>query len=176
MKLQIKLAASYDKWLTNVTAVFGDKGTFSTTVDAKSAGISNLKRTIAVVGQKSFDKWGAASNAVLLLRGDSRPLTYIASPDTFAPNPEALETAFDPILGALLSPALIAEMVYAAVMAQYADEAGLDTLRDEVLTDASDVLDPLMLAACDTEHDASSLVMSWDAGEACVKIVALCDA
>lgn len=161
MKQQAKLGASYTEWAAGVSSVFGSKGTFGAMVDAKVGKIQNLKRTLAVVGQKSFSKWGAAANAVLMFRGDTRPATYMTAPDTFT---GTLEAGFDATLGALLSPSIIAELVSGAVMAQYAHEAGLTTLRDDIITATNLVIVDLMAAAVDGTHGASTLILSWNAG------------
>jgi hypothetical protein len=161
LKQAVKLGASYTSWAAAIKTVFGAGGTFPTIVDAKKAKFENVKRTLAVTGQKSFSKWGAAPNAVLLLRGDSRPLIYIASPDTFT---GTLDTAFDAVMGALLSPSIIAELVYGCTMAQYANDAGLTTLRDNIIIAVNAQLVTLMTAALIGSHSTSTLVIAWNTG------------
>jgi hypothetical protein len=174
LKMNAKLSSAYSKWLANITTVFGSGGTFATIVNAKSAGISNVRRTIAVTGQKSFGKWSAATTAVLLLRGDTRPVTYFTADDSLT---GTVEAAFDATKGALISPSLIAELVYGAVMMQYCSDANppLTTLRTTIETAANLVLDDIMAAGLETAYAATTLHLAWDAGSSKVTVTATCN-
>lgn len=174
LKQKVKLAASYDAWLAGIGTVFGGQSpTFAATVTAKKDNLDSLWRVLNVVGHKSLGTWEPVSMAVLLARGDTRCAQYFDTNDTFT---GTLESVFDARKGALISGALIAEMVYACVMAKYADEAGLTTERGNIITAANIVIDELVVFALDATHGGGgydfTIVISWNAGTSNVIITA----
>lgn len=163
LKQKVKLARSYDKWNTRITAVFGGSTpTFPATVTAKKANLDELKRVIGAVGNRSSEGWRPASACVLLARGDTRVEPYFTADETLT---GTLHAVFDPSKGALLSPSLIAEIVYACVMAKYADEAVLPTERASIISGANTLIDTLIQVALDDTHKGTgydfTIVLSW---------------
>ncbi len=163
LKQKIKLGRSYSKWVARITSVFGGgTPTFPSTVAQKVGNLDELRRVIGVVGNRSLGTWEPASMAVLLARGDTRCATYFDSNDTFT---GTLEAVFAQPQGNLISPSLISEMVYACVMAKYADEAVDPTNRDAIITAANTVIDGLIQAALSTTYKGTgydfTIVLSW---------------
>jgi hypothetical protein len=174
LKQKVKLARSYDKWNTRITAVFGGASpTFPSTVTAKKANLDELKRVIGAVGNKSSEGWRPVSASVLLARGDTRISQYFTADETLT---GTLHAVFDASKGALISPSLIAEMVYACVMAKYADEAGLTTERGNIISSANTLIDTLINVALDATHLGSgydfTIVLSWNATNLNVDVTA----
>jgi hypothetical protein len=175
LKQKIKVTGKYTKWKANVDTVFGGGSpTFPAIVTAKKDKLDELKRVIGVVGHRSLGTWEPATMAVLLGRGDTRCATYFDTNDTFT---GTLDAVFDPQKGALITPSLIAEMVYACVMAKYADEAGLTTERGNIISDANTLIDALVNVALDATHGGGgydfTIVLSWNAGNSNVDITAI---
>jgi hypothetical protein len=175
LRQKIKLFRAYSKWNTRITAVFGGGSpTFPDTVTAKKDNLDELRRVIGVVGHRSLGTWEPASMAVLLSRGDTRCSVYFDANDTFT---GTLHAVFDPTKGALIAPSLIAEMVYACVMAKYADEAGLTTERGNIISGANTILDELIQVALDATHIGGgydfTIVLSWNGGTSNVTITAI---
>lgn len=163
LKQKVKLSRSYTKWNTRITAVFGGATpTFPATVTAKKANLDELKRVIGAVGNRSSEGWRPASACVLLARGDTRIAPYFTVDETLT---GTLHAVFDASKGALMSPSLIAEIVYACVMAKYADEAGLTTERGNIISGANTLIDTLIQVALDATHLGTgydfTIVLSW---------------
>jgi hypothetical protein len=163
LKQKVKLGRSYTKWSDRITSVFGGgTPTFPTTVTQKKDNLSDLKRVIGVVGHRSLGTWEPASMAVLLARGDTRCSTYFDTNDTFT---GTLHSVFKAPEGNLITPSLLSEMVYACVMAKYADEAALTTERGNIISAANTVIDSLIQVALDNTHKGTgydfSIVLSW---------------
>lgn len=164
LKQKVKLSRAYSKWSARIDAVFGgDTPTFPDTVTEKKDRLDELRRVIGVVGHRSLGTWEPASMAVLLARGDTRCATYFDDNDTFT---GTLEAVFDPVKGALITPSLIATMVQACVLAKYADEAGLTTERDNIISDANARIDELIQVALNDTYKGSgydfTIVLSWN--------------
>lgn len=163
MKQKVKLARSYTKWNTRITAVFGGGSpTFPATVTAKKANLDELRRVIGAVGHRALEGWRPASACVMLARGDTRVEPYFTADETLT---GTLHAVFDPKKGALISPSLIAEIVYTCVMAKYADEAGLTTERGNIISGANTLIDALIQVALDATHLGGgydfTIVLSW---------------
>jgi hypothetical protein len=163
LKQKVKLARSYTKWNERITAVFGGGSpTFPATVTAKKANLSELKRVVGAVGHKALEGWRPASACVLLARGDTRVSQYFTVDESLT---GTLHAVFDATKGALIAPSLISEIVYACVMAKYADEAGLTTERGNIISGANTVLDALIQVALDATHLGGgydfTIVLSW---------------
>lgn len=174
LKQKVKVSGKYTKWKANVDTVFGGGSpTFPAIVTAKKDKLSELRRVIACVGHRSLGTWEPVSMATLLARGDTRCATYFDTNDTFT---GTLHSVMDAKKGALITPSLIAEMVYAVVMANYAHEAGLTTERDNIITGANTLLDAFIQVGLDATHLGGgydfTIVLSWNGGTSKVDITA----
>jgi hypothetical protein len=174
LKQKVKLARAYTKWSTRITTVFGGSTpTFPDTVTEKKDNLDELRRVIGCVGHKSLGTWEPVSMAVLLARGDTRCANYFDTNDTFTGD---LEAVFDATKGALISPSLIAEMVYACVMAKYADEAGLTTERGTIISSANTTIDELIQVGLNAKFKGTgydfTIVLSWNGTNTNVDITA----
>jgi hypothetical protein len=97
-----------------------------------------------------------------LARGDTRVAPYFTVDETLT---GTLHAVFDSTKGALISPSLVAEIVYACVMAKYADEAALPTERAAILTAANTLIDTLINVGLDATHLGGgydfTIILSW---------------
>jgi hypothetical protein len=176
MKQRVKLARTYPDWAAGINAAFGAGGYFSDRVTAKKNKFKLARYTLGVVGHRasvggSFGVWNPASVGVLLLRGDTRPARYFDANDTFS---GTLESVVDAKLGRLIAPSLLAETVYGAVMAKFANDGGLTTLRDNIITASNTRLDSLLNVALDATHKGGgydvTFVLSWSAPDVHTKL------
>jgi len=136
-KQRVKLAARYDAWSNGIVNAFAEGGTFETNVSAKKDKFKELRRVIGAVGHKALGSWNPVVMGILLLRGDTRPFRYFDANDNFDGDHES---ALDPTKGRYITPSVIAQAVQAVVIAKYADEGGLTTVRDNVLSNANSIL------------------------------------
>ena len=161
-KQKWKLQKAYNKWNTRITAVFGGGSpTFPDTVTAKKDNLDELRYVLGAVGHRSLGTWEPASMAVLLARGDTRCATYFDTNDDWT---GTLEACFDAQKGALVTPSLIAELVYATVWANYLDEAGeTDENISAFLTTENAVINSLVDVALNTAHtpDKFNITLAW---------------
>lgn len=178
LKQRVKLARAYSKWNTGIEGVFGSGGTFGDTVTAKKDRLEALRYVISGVGNRSQDiAWEPISNAVLLLRGDKRPITYFDSNDAWtAGSADTHESCLDPVKGRLITPSLIAELVRGAIMAIYANEAGDTTTRDNIINTTNSRLDDIITVGLDETHSQSGYVvyvhLAWDTGNDLAQVIA----
>lgn len=168
MKQRVKLAAKYNAWLTGIANAFAEGGTFETNVTAKKDKFKELRRVIGAVGHKALGTWNPVTMAVLLLRGDTRPFRYFDANDSFS---GTHEPALDPTKGRYVTPSMIAQGVQGVVLAVYAEEAGLTSLRDSILTTASNTLQALADFAKISGYTVA-LNLSWNAGVGNVRVTA----
>jgi len=176
MKQRAKLARQYAQWLANIESVFGTGGTFPTTVEAKKGKLALARYTLGAVGLRydpssGLGVWNPVTMGALLLRGDTRCARYFDGNDTFT---GVLESVVDPSKGRLGTPAMIAGSVRARVLAKFADEAGLTTLRDTLLSDETTRLDDILTAMLNATHKGTGYdvtwVLAWDASAGDVKL------
>ena len=168
LKQRVKLARAYIDWKTGIDNAFGEGGYFASRVDEKANKFKLVRYVLGAVGYRAnpddpYGVWNPVVMGVLLMRGDTRPLRYMDANDSFS---GTLESVFDPIKGRLISPSIIAHGVYACVMAKFADEGNLTSLRDTILTNANSVIDELLNVALDDTHKGSgydvTYVLEWD--------------
>lgn len=174
LKQRLKLSRAYGSWKGSVDKVFGTEAPlFPSIVDIKKDKVEELRRVIGAVGHKAIATWEPVSMAVLLARGDRRPMTYFDANDSFT---GTLESVFDVRRGALITPSLIAEQVYACVLAKYADEAGLATDREAIITASNTRIDDIIQVGLNDKHKAPgydfTLVLSWNPVTANIRVVA----
>jgi len=176
MKQRAKLARQYDQWLADIDSAFASGGAFDVNVTAKKGKLKLARYTLGATGLRydssvGFGVWNPAVMGALLLRGDTRCARYFDGNDTFT---GTLESVVDSAKGRLITPAMIAETVKCRVLAKFADEAGLTTLRDAVITDANTRLDDILQAGLDTAHKTLpkdvTWVLAWDAGAGDIKL------
>ena len=166
-KQRVKLARRYADWKAGVDACFGENGYFSARVDGKADKFKLARYVIGAVGFRAdpvnFGVWNPVVMGVLLMRGDTRPLRYLDANDSFT---GTLHAVFKSPYGNLVTPSMIANAVQACVMAKFADEGGLVTIRDNILTKANSVIADLVNVALDNTHKGSgysvTYVLSWD--------------
>jgi len=177
MKQRVKLNRQYAQWLANVQACFGGASPyFGDRVTSKKQKYDLARYTLGVVGLRyqttqPYTVWGIASKGALFLRGDTRPKRYIGTHESFT---GTLENVCDTIGGRYGTPAMIAETVKACVMAKFADEGGLTTVRDNIITAHNTVLDKILQGFLNTAHLTPpkdvTWVLSWDAVNTHVKL------
>ena len=172
-KQRVKLNRVYADWLAGVEASFAPTGYFGDRVTSKKNKFKLVRYVLGAVGYKPdpsdpYGVWNPAVMAVLLLRGDTRCLRYLDANDSFA---GTLETTVEARKGALITPSLIAEMVQAIVMAKFADEGGLTTIRDTILTNANTRLADILAVAVISPYTVV-LSLSWDDPSAHVMVTA----
>lgn len=169
MKQRVKLARKYTDWSSGIASAFAPSGTFETNVTAKKNKYKLARYVMGVVGHRpsnsgAFGVWNPAVIGALLMRGDTRPSRYFDANDSFV---GTLEAVMDAKLGKLITPSIIAETVFASIMAKFADEGGLTTIRDNIITASNTTLDTLLNVALDATHkgggyDVTS-VLAWSA-------------
>ena len=176
MKQRVKLARAYNSWKTGVDNAFGEGGYFADRVSQKADKFELARYVLGVVGYKpetgsGFGVWNPVVVGVLLMRGDTRPIRYFDANDSLSGTHEAV---MDAVKGRLISPSIIAHAVYASVMAKFADEGGLSTIRDNVLSNANSVIDEILQVGLDETHLGSgydvTYVLSWDETSGNVKV------
>lgn len=171
-KQRVKLSASYASWIAGVINAFrlttenpAGNDVFRTNVTAKKAKISNLRRTLAVTGYKPEGGFGAGVKAVLLANGDTRPLRYVVAGETLVATPH---NVFHANFGRQVRALLVGELVRGVVLAQYAQDAGLTTLRDTLITAYNAKLATMVNAAKDATHAGAGysvvLTIIWNVG------------
>jgi len=157
-KQRVKLAARYNAWNNGIQNAFAEGGTFETNVTNKKEKFKELRRVIGAVGHKALGTWNPVVMGVLLLRGDTRVLKYLDANDSFN---GTLQAAFDSIKGRYITPSMIAQAVQAVVLAVYANEGGLNTIRDTILTNANTILADMVSFAVISGYTAS-YVLEWN--------------
>jgi len=171
IKQRVKLARAYDNWLNGITNAFAEGGTFETNVTNKKDKLDALRYVIGAVGHKALATWEPVVIGALLLTGDTRPTRYFDANDTLSGTHEGV---FDPAIGRFVVPSIIAKATQAVVIAKYADEGGLTTIRDSILSNANTVIDNLVNVALDETHKGSgydvTYVLSWDTVSGHVKV------
>lgn len=166
MKQKAKLGRSYTQWLAGINAVFGSGGTFPTTVNAKKGKYDLARYTLGVTGVRyikttGFGVWNPATVGALLMRGDTRPFTYFDANDAFTPSQGNLENVCDSMKGAYGSPALIADTVRCSVLSKFCDEAGLTTLRDNIITATNARIDDIVNMMLNATHKGTGYDVTW---------------
>ena len=151
--------------IIQIPSVVGNEGEAQIYVKEK---FKELRRVIGAVGHKALGTWNPVVMGVLLLRGDSRVLKYLDANDSFN---GTLQAAFDSIKGRYITPSMIAQAVQAVVLAVYANEGGLNTIRDTILTNANTILADMVSFAVISGYTAS-YSLEWNATVNNVKVVA----
>jgi hypothetical protein len=177
MKQRVKLARQYNAWKDGIDACFtGGSPYFADRVNAKKDKLELARYVLGAVGYKadpsgSFGVWNPATVGCLLMRGDTRPARYFDSNDSFT---GTLHAVMEAKKGALITPSILGEAIQACVMAKFADEGALTTLRDTIITNANATIDDLIQVALDATHLGGSYdvtyVLSWSAPDTNVKI------
>ena len=169
MKQRVKLARQYTAWKTGVEDAFGAGGYFPYRVEDKADKFKLARYVLGAVGHRAtltdgIRVWNPVTMGVLLLRGDTRCARYFDANDAFS---GTLESVVDPNKGRLITPSIMAEAIRACVMAKFADEGGLTTIRDTILSNANTVIDELLQVALDATHLGGgydvTYVLAWDA-------------
>jgi len=177
MKQRVKLNRVYPEWKAGIDAAFGGATPyFGDRVTSKKAKYQLARYTLGLVGLRyntssGFGVWNPATIGCLLLRGDTRPARYFDANDSFSGTLESVVNAKE---GRLITPSLLAETVYAGVMCKFADEGGLTTLRDNLITSENAILDALLQVALDATHKGVgydvTFALSWSAPDAHLKL------
>jgi len=150
MKQRVKLARSYNAWNTGVTNAFdGDSPYFGDRVTNKKSKYQLARYTLSAVGSKPDMYWGPVPKAVLLLTGDLRAPRYITANESLTGSPQ--KVVLDAFINTI-RPMLIAEGVYGVVMAYFAHEGGLESLRDDIIREVNQNLEKALNAFMDTTN------------------------
>lgn len=175
-KQRLKLARKYSDWKSAIQACFGSGGYFPTTVDSKADKFKLARYVLGAVGFRAdptgyFGVWNPVVMGVLLLAGDTRCARYFDANDSFT---GTLHSVVKMPEGNLVRPSIIAQGVQAAVLAKFADEGGLTSLRDSLISNANSAIANFISIALDTTHRGSgysvTYVLSWDATAGNVKV------
>lgn len=176
MKQRVKLARQYNAWKAGIDAAFGTGGYFADRVNTKAEKFRLARYVLGAVGFKPstsdpYGVWNPVVMGVLLLAGDMRCSRYFDANDSFS---GTLHAVVKQPHGNLVRPSIIAEGVFACVMAKFADEGGLTTVRNAVLSNANATIDDLINVALDNTHKGNgydvTYVLSWDSVAGNVKV------
>jgi len=148
LKQRIKLSTAYDKWNVGVIDAFKAGGRFDTGVSLKKDRLDMLKYTLGNVGIRYLG-WGPGYKAVGYITGDHRVKRYIVAGETTVGEPV---NAFPEDIIKFVRPTLIAMLTQGAVLAYYAHEKGLNTLRDQVITLVNSKTDAICTGLKKTEY------------------------
>ena len=129
LKQRVKLAAAYPRWNAAVIAAFSPGGIFETNVTAKKDRMAQAIYTLAGVGARHLG-WGPIYKAVGAITGDLRIVRYIGANETLTGTPFS---AFPAGVVKFVRANLVPLLTQGAVLALYAIEAGLTTLRDTII-------------------------------------------
>lgn len=170
MKQKVKLYRQYTQWKAGIDSAFtGTSPYFPDRVTSKKGKFSLARYTLGAVGLRNepaspYYVWGIAVKGALFIRGDTRPKLYLGANESFT---GTLESVCDALRGRYITPSMIADTVKACVLAKFADEGALTTIRDNIIANANTRLDILLQAGLDTPHLTPpkdvTWVLSWDA-------------
>ena len=167
VKQRVKLARRYTAWDAGVRDAFFD-GYFPARVSSKKDKWLLARYTISLVGLQHSPtiRWRAGTKAVKLFVGDQRITRYMdAALDTLSGSPTyVVKDAYGKFFQALT----IGKLVYGYVMAKFADEGGLATTRDSVISTLNSEMDEILSAALDSskaDPTKSYLHLSYSAGD-----------
>jgi len=154
MKQRVKLARAYNAWKTGVDNAFGEGGYFADRVMAKADKFKMARYVLSIVGCKSDPDimWRAGTKAVKFFVGDKRILRYMDSTlDTYSGEPVmAVKAAFGKRFQALV----LGRLVQGFVMAMFAHEGGLTSLRDSIISSVNSDMDDILTAALKADYAA----------------------
>jgi len=152
MKQRVKLARAYEAWDSGIEAAFGTDGYFPDRVNAKADKYKLARYTLSIVGLKSDPNisWRAGTKAVKFFVGDKRILRYMdATLDTYSGEPVmAVKSAFGKRFQALA----LGRLVQGYVMAIFAHESGLTSLRDSIISSVNSDMDDILTAALKADY------------------------
>jgi len=149
MKQRVKLARSYNAWNTGVADAFGEGGYFADRVENKADKFKLAAYTVSNVGHKPTRFFGPLVKAIMFLVGDTRVLRYLDVHDVYTGDPT---NVFKAGHSRFIKPMLVARGVFGAVMAKFADEGGLTSLRDSIISDVNSKLDEAISAFVDSAN------------------------
>ena len=129
LKQRVKLAAAFPRWQSAVITAFQPGGIFETNVTAKRDRMYQAVYTLAGVGARHLG-WGPIYKAVGAITGDLRITRYIGANETLTGTPFS---AFPSGVVKFVRANLVPLLTQGAVLALYAIEAGLTTLRDTII-------------------------------------------
>jgi len=172
VKQRVKLARRYDAWDDGIRATFLPDGYFDDRVLTKANKWKLARYPISLVGLQHHPtiRWRAGTKGVKFFVGDQRITRYMdATLDTYTGDPTyVVKDAYGKFFQALT----IGKLVYGYVMSKFADEAGLATTRDDVITTLNSEMDEILSGALDTTKAnpaLSYLHLSYSAGDFYVK-------
>jgi len=148
LKQRIKLSMAYPKWNAGVIDAFREGGRFEQGVSLKKDRLDMLRYTLGNVGVRYLG-WGPGYKAVGFITGDLRVRRYIIAGETVTGIPV---NAFPEDIVKYVRPTLIAMLTQGAVLAYYAHENGLDTLRDQVMAAVNSKTDAICSGLKKTEY------------------------
>jgi len=146
LKQRVKVSMAGLKYLNNVHDAFMVSQIFQKNVYRARYVIDALdmfRYTLGGVGIRYQTGWGAIYKAVGVLTGDARVAQYMTPEEKWTP---PVVTAFPSNIVKYVRPMLIAELVQGAVLAYYAIEKDLATLRDAVINAVNDKLSTVINA------------------------------
>jgi len=173
VKQRVKLARRYQAWDTGVKAAFLPDGYFDDRVISKKDKWLLARYTISVVGlqHNPVIMWRAGTKGVKFFVGDKRITRYM-DPALDVVTAGVPTYVVKDAYGKFFQALTIGKLVYGYVMAKFADEGGLATVRDNVINTLNTEMDEILTGALDTtkaDPAKSWLHLSYDAGRFYVK-------
>ena len=164
VKQKVKLYRAYGSWDTGVRAAYVD-GYFVERVLAKKDKWLLARYPISIVGIRHDPniKWRAGTKAVKFFVGDYRITKYMdPALDTYSGDPtNVVKDAY----GKFFQPLVLGKLVYGYTLAKYADEIGMGSTRDSVISAVNADLDEILSCALNSakaDPAKSYLHLSFD--------------
>lgn len=166
LKQRVKLSGAHSKWLDGVVDAFKAGGRFEQGVSLKKDRIDLLKYTLGNVGVRYLG-WGPGYKAVGFITGDLRVTRYVTGTETVTGNPV---NAFPEEVVKFVRPTLIAMLTQGAVLALLAEENGLSTLRDQVITQTNTNTDTICTGLKKATYTLVYARLEYDATAGQIKV------
>jgi len=166
LKHNIKLSIAYPRWSPAVIDAFQPGGRFEAGVQLKADRLEMLRYPLGNTGIRYLG-WGPGYKAVGYITGDARVKRYILSGETAVGDPV---NAFPEDVVKFVRPTLMAMLTQGAVLALYAHEKGLATLRDQVITLVNAKTDAICTGLKKTEYTVVYARLEYDDVENVIKV------
>jgi len=162
LKHKVKLRRAYNPWNTGVTNAFAADGQFDLGVDNKQDKFLLARYPVGAVGLRYKTGWYCAYKAFGVISGDKRVLRYYDS-ERDVTFPSTVVNVF--LTGAKkFARATIGVITRGLVLAQFAQDAGDTTTRDNIINTTNNVLGNTVKKMIDTStYPSADIKIGWDA-------------